>query len=151
MLNPKLQLILIAIVVLILTLLTGHQVEARSTEVERIIRDKSNQHNLNPDLMVAIARTESGLNPKAVGGLGEIGVFQLRPEFHDVRPGDVEHNIETAILYLAEIRRKWEPVYGDAWFIKYNLGPNYRRLNYPKRFPYYVKVMSHMDRTVATN
>jgi soluble lytic murein transglycosylase-like protein len=149
--KPKLELMIIAILVLILVLLTGHSLEARTLEVERIIRDKSTQYNLNPDLMVAIARTESGLDPNAVGGLGEIGVFQLRPEFHDVRPGDVEHNIETAILYLAEIRRKWEPVYGDAWFIKYNLGPNYRRLNYPKRFPYYVKVMSHMGRTVATN
>jgi len=145
MMNPKLDLVLIAIVVLILVLLTGHQVEARTTEVERIIRDKSTQYKMNPDLMVAIARTESGLNPKAVGGLGEIGVFQLRPEFHDVRRGDVEHNIETAIKYLAEIRRKWQPVYGDAWFIKFNLGPNYRELNHPKLFPYYRKVMSNMN------
>lgn len=136
----------------IMSILSVFNAEAQSFDsIQRLIASKAIQHNLDPNLIVAIARTESGLNPNAVGAKGEIGVFQLRPEFHDVRNGDTEHNIEVAIKYLSEIRTKWEPTYGNAWFIKYNLGPNYRQIKNPKLFPYYIKVMSNVNRTLADN
>lgn len=40
------------------------------------------QHGVDPNLAVAIAKTESRLNPAAVGTIGEIGIFQLRPEYY---------------------------------------------------------------------
>lgn len=34
------------------------------------------------DYAVAVATCESGLDPNATGALGEVGLFQLRPEYH---------------------------------------------------------------------
>lgn len=121
-------------------------------EVIEIIRATSLRHSLNPELTIAIATVESGLNPDAIGSKGEVGLFQLRPEYHSVKPGNVKQNVEVALAYLSEIRNKWQPIYGDAWFIKFNLGPNYRQIKYPTKFAYYQKVMAaKSSRSVASH
>lgn len=40
----------------------------------------------DPLLLQAIAKVESSFNPKARGKIGEIGLFQIRPEYHPIRP-----------------------------------------------------------------
>lgn len=35
----------------------------------------------DPNVALSVAMTESTLNPNAIGGIGEVGLFQLRPEF----------------------------------------------------------------------
>ena len=117
-------------------------------EIERIIREVAEAKGFDPDLAVAIAIVESGLNPNAVGALGEIGVFQLRPEFHDVHPGNVRRNVETAIQYLIWLQTRCKD-YGEAFFICFNHGPN-RRVRDPIRFSYYLRVVSARSRFVAT-
>ena len=135
-------LIAVLILALAMSALAFSSAEAKTEpQIKKIIEMTAIKHGIDPVLAVAIAQVESNLNPDAIGSLGEIGVYQLRPEYHNVKRGDVRHNVETAIKYLADIRRKWQPVYGDAWFIKFNLGPNYRTLNHPEKFPYYVRVM----------
>lgn len=109
-------------------------------EVELTIREMAHQNHIDEELALAIAEVESGMNPNAVGSLGELGVFQLRPEFHDVKPGAVLKNTATAMKYMARIQKACSH-YGDAWFVCWNLGPNYKRLKYPRLFPYYDKVM----------
>lgn len=142
----------ITLVLFLATLLASTAHGQSRQEVVEIIREASIRHSLNPELTIAIATVESGLNPDAIGSKGEIGVFQLRPEYHAVRPGNVKQNVEVALIYLSEIRCKWEPVYGDAWFIKFNLGPNYRQIKYPTKFAYYQKVMAaKSSRSVASH
>lgn len=110
--------------------------EAQALE-EKIV-ETAVEHGVDPVLALAIARVESNVNPRAVGSLGEVGVFQLRPEFHSVSEDEFA-NIETAIQYLAVLKERCAH-YGDAYFICFNLG-HVRRVNYPNKFPYYVKVM----------
>lgn len=115
-------------------------------DVEREIKRVAKQNQFDPDLAVAIAKVESGLNQKAVGSKGEIGLYQLRPEFHASNIRETKTNIKTAILYLKRIKAKCEPKFGDAWFICYNLGPNYAKpIRHPKLFPYYKRVLAQMD------
>src|SRR5690606_31993954 len=109
------------------------------------IKKTALKYNVDPELALAIAEKESSFNPNAIGSKGEIGLFQLRPEYHDVRPGEVEHNIDVAIRYLAQLQRKCAH-YLDAFFICYNLGPNYKRLKHPTKFPYYKQVKAIMNR-----
>ena len=106
-----------------------------------LIEQTSINHGLDPDLAVAIAYTESSLNPNAIGDLGEIGLFQLRPEFHNVEKGNVSHNVNVAVKYLVKIKEICENKYGKAWFICFNTGP-YKKIKVePTEFSYYKKVM----------
>lgn len=114
---------------------------ATREEVELLIREVAISQSIDPDLAVAIAEVESGMNPLAIGKRGEVGVFQLHPEFHQVER-DLKSNIEAAIRYLSHIKIECLPKYGGAWFIGFNVGPYYtKQIRYPYLFPYYVRVM----------
>lgn len=113
---------------------------------EAEIMEVASEYGVDPQLAVAIAVVESGMNPEARGALGEVGLFQLRPEFHPVVEGDPSHNIKVAIRYLAYVKERCAPIYGDAWFICYNTGPHRKeRLTRPHEFPYYKKVRRIAD------
>jgi hypothetical protein len=113
--------------------------EIEKHDLERKIKAAATRHGVDPDLALAIARVESGLNYKAVGRLGEVGLFQLRPEYHTAELGDIEQNIDTAVRYLATVRERCKADYGNAWFVCFNHGPN-KRLKDPHNFSYYLKV-----------
>jgi soluble lytic murein transglycosylase-like protein len=114
--------------------------------IVKIIEIKAHKYNIDAKLAVAIAKTESSLNPNAVGSLGELGLFQLRPEFHNVIDGNTKHNVEVAMKYLSYVKRKCASKYGNAWFICFNTGP-YRQniIANPTNFSYYKKVMNHYN------
>lgn len=118
-------------------------------EIVETIRGEAMEIGIDADFAVAVATVESSLNPKAVGDLGEIGLFQLRPEYHDVRKGQTRHNIRVALNYLKDIKAKWEPKVGRAWFVMYNCGPEkppklFRER--PTETKYFKKVMRELGR-----
>jgi soluble lytic murein transglycosylase-like protein len=120
-------------------------------QISSSIREIAEQEGIDPELALAIAKVESRLDPNAIGGIGEVGVFQLRPDKHKVDKGNVQSNIRTAMKYLKQVKKICEPNYGEAWFICYNTGEYYRKKNgeliqYPKQFPYYVKVKREMNK-----
>lgn len=122
---------------------------ADQAEIKRTIVQVAKQEGIEPELALAIAQVESQFNAEMVGGLGEIGVFQLRPEFHRVSR-DSRTNIVTGIRYLRTLKRQCKS-YGDAYFVCFNYGQA-KRLKYPRLFPYYKKVMlakQHTDLTLA--
>ena len=128
--------------------------EAHADEIgeERIIRQVASEEHFDADLAVAIAKVESKLNPNVVGTQGEIGVFQLKPNYHAVVDGlDTRTNARVAIRYLKVIKERFEPLYGDAYFLFYNVGPYYKKtIRYPRLFPYVVRVRAQ-ERTLAWN
>jgi soluble lytic murein transglycosylase-like protein len=134
---------LILFLAFVIGMLVTTEVNAQTKpEIERIIVQAANAHGVSPQLALAIADVESQMNPNMVGSLGEIGLFQLRPEYHRVVRGDVQANVNTAMRYLAQLQRDCGQ-YGDAFFVCYNYGPS-RPLKYPRLFPYYKKVKQAM-------
>lgn len=132
------QLDLVWLTFILITLFVTHTL-AHGTDVNGIeakIVQSARQAGVSPSLALAIADVESGMNPDAVGALGEVGVFQLRPEYHST--GDVQQNIDAAIQYLVTLKTKCSG-YGNAYFVCFNYGYA-RRLKRPDQFPYYRKV-----------
>lgn len=121
--------------------LTDQQVH----DIQRSINRYAVEYHMEPGLIAAIIAVESKFKPNAVGRThGEIGLMQLRPEFHLTRVSCLEtrrkmlfsinNNIATGVEYLAAIRRVYEGHYrGLRWVEHYNRGINAKR---PHSFPY---------------
>lgn len=131
---------LYAIVLLLTLIITMNDAVAGEEKYGKLIREAALEHGIDPDLALAIAEVESKFNPNAVGALGEIGIFQLRPEFHAVTAGDVRGNARTAMAYLNTIRRPCAHKYGDGFWVCYNRGPNSKKVEKIETLPYYKKV-----------
>lgn len=111
-------------------------------QIKHEIQKTAIEHDINPVLALAIAKVESGFNRHKIGDVGEVGVFQLRPEFHKVKIGDTRHNIKVAIKYMVYVKKRCYNRYGEAWFICYNTGPNRKHIiKKPREFKYYKKVV----------
>jgi soluble lytic murein transglycosylase-like protein len=137
--NNAYMVLVYALLVLAWLLMLVDQARAQDlSPVEREIVQSARKNGIDPTLALAIAEVESAMNPDAVGSLGEIGLFQLRPEFHPVVKGATRYNIDVATKYLAQLQRRCGH-YGDAFFVCFNYG-SARRLKYPRLFPYYLKV-----------
>jgi soluble lytic murein transglycosylase-like protein len=102
---------------------------------------------IDPKIVYSVMAVESNFNPYARGAIGEIGLMQLRPEYHashlpDIEErrvflSDIDNNVQQATKYLASLKGVFEARYPGLQFVEfYNRGPNAK----PKRFPYTEKV-----------
>ncbi|MFZ0657364.1 MAG: lytic transglycosylase domain-containing protein, partial [Candidatus Binataceae bacterium] len=75
---------------------------------ERLIRAVARMYDLDPSLLAAIARVESGGNPQAVSPKGAEGMMQLMPataiRFGVLDPFDPVSNVLGAARFLAFLR-----------------------------------------------
>lgn len=99
-------------------------VDARLAYWEKWIQELSAKYEVDPDLVRAVMRVESGGDPNAVSSAGAIGLMQLMPKTAKglgVDPRDPIRNLEGGIRYLAQLYDKYD---GD--FVKtlaaYNAG-----------------------------
>ena len=88
------------------------------------------QHNegLPPNLLQAVAQTESGINPTAKSPMGALGMMQLMPHTAkelNVDPLSVNQSIQGAAKYLKSLMnsRRFNRTDLDAVLTKYNAGP----------------------------
>ena len=88
-----------------------------ANDINHAIESSAIRHGIDPKLALSIAKVESRLDPCKIGGMGEYGLFQLRPEFHKVKLCEVNSNIETAMKYLVYLKKRCYNRYGEAWFI----------------------------------
>lgn len=119
-----------------------------ATKISSAIYKYSNANHLNPRLVAAIIAQESRFNIKARGGLGEVGLMQLRPEFHALSVSEhkrikylegVDNNIYWGTKYLGGLKTVFEAKYHkNSWIELYNRGPGSK----PKKFPYARRVLS---------
>jgi len=132
---------ILAIVVAVL--ITSHRSEAAPKPyVLEIIREYAKENGLQYCLVYAIMMVESNGNPHVIGGLGEIGLFQLRPEFFiEGASFNVVENTRVATNYLKKIKRLRRKQFPKSWFVFYNHGP-YAKLRAPSKTEYYKKVMN---------
>jgi soluble lytic murein transglycosylase-like protein len=101
-------------------------------------------YNIDPNLAAAVIQTESSFRPDVVGSVGEVGLFQVRPEFSPYTAEelfDPETNIKEGLRILSEAKQRC-PHQGDKKFvICFNTGVRggYKIQN-PQEFRYYRKV-----------
>ncbi len=124
---------------LLITQKAGGQTRA---EIEETVTASALEHGVDPDLAMAIMEVESSGNPKAVGALGERGLFQLRPEFYpQAATADVPYHVDTAVRSLSRMRTLCGPAFGDAFFLCHNTGvAGARKLQNVRATRYYKKV-----------
>ena len=88
--------------------------------VQNQIIQTANAQGVPSSIALAVAQQESGFNPNAVGSAGELGVFQLMPQYF---PGasDPNANISTGVAYLKQLYQQFGD-WGTA-LAAYNWGP----------------------------
>lgn len=110
-----------------------------------IITTLAPQYGIDSKLAHAVITVESSYNPKAIGGLGEVGLFQVRPEFSKYSKEqlfDISINIKEGLRILSEAKKKCKHTIDSSFVICFNGGISFgNKIKFPKKFPYYVKVM----------
>ncbi|GEM_PF-3431257 len=112
-------------------------------KIKEMIVSKATNNNIDPDLLLAIAKVESDFNPNVVSDAGAIGLMQVKPEtarrFGIDRSSlyDPERNLEASIRYLKFLKRRFRKkslviasYYGGENSIKNNRIVDERSLNY---------------------
>jgi hypothetical protein len=69
-------------------------------------RAAATKYDLPPGLLESIADRESGFNPNAKGKAGELGMMQLRPEYHPDAGKDPVADIFEAAKTLSDLRQQ---------------------------------------------
>ena len=75
-----------------------------TVEIDQLVDQTANRHQVDPDLVRAIVRVESDYDPKAVSNKGAMGLMQLIPatarRFGVENPFDPKQNLEGGVNYL---------------------------------------------------
>jgi len=95
-------------------------------ELEPLIHEVSQQHNLPPSLIKAVIRVESNFNSAATSPKGAQGLMQLMPgtagDLQVVNPYDAQENVSAGTRYLKMLLEKFNYRLPLA-LAAYNAGP----------------------------
>jgi Soluble lytic murein transglycosylase and related regulatory proteins (some contain LysM/invasin domains) len=76
-------------------------------DIAAMVQDAARRYNVDANLALAVARTESGLAPQAVSPAGAAGVMQLMPETaRSLGVGNIydpQENIDGGVRYLKQM------------------------------------------------
>jgi soluble lytic murein transglycosylase len=132
----------------------------KAPQITQMIISQAQKHDFDPAFVMAIIKTESNFNPLAIGGVGEIGLMQIRPETaawiankEKIKWNgpktlkDPVQNVKIGVAYMAFLRDLFE---GKAYkyLSAYNMGPNkLKKLIGNDSMPrkYSTKVMTHYE------
>jgi soluble lytic murein transglycosylase len=131
--------------------------KSNSRQIAQAIIDQAFKNNMDPVFVMAVIQTESSFIPSKIGGVGEIGLMQIRPEtakwivekmslnVKDMNLRDPLVNIQIGTAYLAYLRERFDD-HARLYVSAYNMGPSNvkelrRKSQWPKEYP--ARVMSH--------
>jgi hypothetical protein len=76
-------------------------------DIDKLVQQTASRYQVDPDLVRAVIRVESGYDPKAVSSKGAMGLMQLIPataqRFGVANPFDPQQNIEGGVNYLKHL------------------------------------------------
>jgi hypothetical protein len=76
-------------------------------DINKLVEQTASRYQVDPDLIRAVIRVESGYDPKAVSSKGAMGLMQLIPataqRFGVANPFDPKQNIEGGVNYLKHL------------------------------------------------
>jgi soluble lytic murein transglycosylase len=105
-----------------------------SLQLTNAVIVEANRYNLDPLFLLAVMKHESKFNPDAIGGVGEIGLMQIRPEtgkwiadLYKIKWNGAKalvnpaYNVKIGAAYLDYLRGKFD--HGQLYLSAYNMGP----------------------------
>lgn len=130
--------------------MSGYRYSSRnSRKFDDLIRYYGVRYNVDPHLIRAVIRTESGFNPQAVSKRGAQGLMQLMPgtarELRVNDPLDPKQNIEGGTRYLSTLLSTFKNDIRLA-LAAYNAGPN--RVKRIKRVPEIYETKTYVKRVL---
>jgi soluble lytic murein transglycosylase-like protein len=121
--------------------------------IEGMIVTYSYLIGFNPDVSLAVAQVESNLNPNAIGTKGEIGLYQLMPQFVDKKHNlkDIRTNIYLGISKLKEEQNNCKHKNDLDFLVCYNMGrTGANKIKHPSKFSYVKKVKKQIQKNGKT-
>jgi hypothetical protein len=102
------------------------------------------QSGVDPVTLLSIAQVESNMRTNIVGSLGEVGLFQLRPEYQPkINLFNPHINSALAAEHLKWSIKHCKVGHGLEKIICYNLGvTKAKNIKQPSKFKYYKKFMN---------
>lgn len=83
-----------------------------SVKYDEYFTKASQKYDIDKDLLIAVAKTESNLNPNAVSSAGAVGIMQLMPgtarELGVTNSYDPEENIMGGAKYLSQLLTEFD-------------------------------------------
>jgi soluble lytic murein transglycosylase-like protein len=115
------------------------------------VADHAARHALDPDLVRAVIRVESGWNPRAVSRKGAMGLMQLMPataaEYGVADPFNPVDNIRAGVAYLRRLIDRFDGK-TELALAAYNAGPGAVE-KYHRTVPPYRETQSYVRRIVS--
>lgn len=104
----------------------------------------------DPTVAIAVARVESNFNPNAIGAIGEIGLYQLRPEYLTETERKNLHKPSVQIMLgIARLKKEKDGCYHKkdlTYLVCYNYGrTNALKVKHPDKFSYVKKVRNELS------
>jgi soluble lytic murein transglycosylase-like protein len=104
--------------------------------------------NFDPAIALSVAKQESNFNNDMVGDVGEVGIFQVRPEFivnfTEKELHNREINIKVGIELLKKAQKLCKHKANLDWLVCYNAGVSGgNRYKYPSKAKYVVNVNNY--------
>lgn len=115
------------------------------------VADHAARHALDPDLVRAVIRVESGWNPRAVSRKGAMGLMQLMPataaKYGVADPFNPDDNIRAGVAYLRRLIDRFDGR-TELALAAYNAGPGAVE-KYHRTVPPYRETRSYVQRIVS--
>jgi hypothetical protein len=128
------------IVITMLLILSGPGAKADDDcdTVECLIASQAREQGVPVEVAIAVGKVESSLRQSAIGPFGEIGVFQIRPQYTTANIYDLKSNIREGVRQLAYWHQHCPVQEGISWVNCYNAGMKHPK--YPLKRPYVQKI-----------
>ena len=135
--------------------------KAKAPAVAKAILEESEKYGFDPIFLMAVIQNESSFNPKLKGGVGEIGLMQIKPDTaewiakrYKIKYSgaeslyDPEINVRIGAAFIYKLRNQFESK-SRLYLSAYNIGAKkVRRLVSGKKSPK-IYVMAVMKRYLA--